>query len=483
MSKFPDPEAWRVDSSGCPIPQRPSGLLEGRAAVLRLKTIANHVAASQEPAVIAEEPATLRGLDDLPGPRSTNTRAYDAGVHRYLNSLHLKFGDIFKVLHSGQLLVVVRDKERVTTLLTSDKFVKCGTKGLSSNKVNYVMNLIQPMMPTQTPFNFRDHLEHQEQAAHEELRSFFLRPEVFQTEWETQALNVIETIQAGDMDVQRLCFILFERLVITILAGDQVQQACDAAGSAFRLTFEYFVQRYTTGGSSYTVSPADEMAMDKLEAAAERVVSAVFSAENSKTPSLLFEMKAKDIPQDVIIATVVNLISTAVEAPASAMARTLQELAFNRSLQEDMRHASGEHLQDMTLEALRRFAPATLVMREAVADVVLGDVMLPKGTIVGICIPAVHACPAHFSQPEAFLSDRGLDFNPDKMFLTFSGGKRACLGRYFAVEMLQIGMSMLVKRFQLLPVEEYRKNSDFPKFMEWSTEGIRLKLVVRAPRD
>jgi len=469
---------------------------QGATPVARLNVYAGHVSAgftsasdgsravagAQPQATVSEQPSL--SVEELPGPRSTNTRAFNAGVHRYLCGLHDKFGDIFKVVHEGKQLVVVRDQLRVHQLLTSNSFGKTGgaSSDLSTDKIDYVMNLIQPMLGTRTPFFNTHKLDREDRSTTtEDWDDFFHHPEGFLTLWESQASAFLDSLPTGDQDVQALCFKLFERLVMTIMAGDKVDQACEAAGSAFRLVFDYFVQRYTTGGASYSISPADEMAMDKLHAVAERCVKVVLSGEASRSPSLLWEMKRKDCSEEVIVATLVNCMVAAVETPASAMARTLQELAFNRGLQENMRHASGEHLANMTMEALRKFAPATLLMREALEDVDCGGVSMPKGTVCGICVPAVHKCPQHFSQPDLFTSDRSLSFDAQGMFLTFSTGPRGCKGKYFAVEMMQIALSQFTQRFQLMPIEEYTKQSDFPKFVEWAVDGIYLKLLPRRP--
>ena len=47
-------------------------------------------------------------------------------------------------------------------------------------------------------------------------------------------------------------------------------------------------------------------------------------------------------------------------------------------------------VNDCTMEALRLFAPATLVQRVATAPTTLGGYELPAGTVVGICVTAVH---------------------------------------------------------------------------------------------
>jgi len=466
-------EWFDVSKMRCPVSPHDKGKS-------RIGVLSAHVTGGMAQRMEPSEGLFLR-VQDLPGPRATNTRAYDAGVHRYLGELHEKFGDIFKVMHEGKQLIVVRDKIRVNMLLTSELFGKTWAgNGLSTSKVEYVMNLIQPMLASKSPFHLTDN-GGKEDLMRKELKKFFIRPEVYKKVWESQAEEMFKNMDADTTDVQPLCFNIFEEFVMSILAGERVQEACAEAGPAFREAFDYFVDRYTTGGHSYTITPEDEEVMEKLRDASERSTLKVFEGEApsaSSVPSLLWEMKLKGFSQEVITATMVNVMIAAVEAPASAMARTLQELAFNRSLQEDVRHASGDHLEALTMEALRRFAPATLVLREALADVVLGDVLLPKGTVVGICISAVHECPAHFTQATTFLADRELDLN-SKMFLTFSGGPRGCLGKYFAVQMLQIALSQFAKRFYLMPTEEYVQDSDFPKFMEWSTEGIMLKLLER----
>ena len=118
-------------------------------------------------------------------------------------------------------------------------------------------------------------------------------------------------------------------------------------------------------------------------------------------------------------------------------------------------------LTSVIYESLRLFPPiGQLVNRKASADTLLGgEVAVPKGTYLGYNCYSTNRDPAAWG-PEADVFDptRWGD-NPVAIqkqyrlrraraqFISFHGGRRACLGEKFAVLQMRITLVTLVKAF------------------------------------
>ncbi|APR81288.1 cytochrome P450 [Minicystis rosea] len=88
-------------------------------------------------------------------------------------------------------------------------------------------------------------------------------------------------------------------------------------------------------------------------------------------------------------------------------------------------------------EAMRLYPPIYLFGRQAANDVRIGDVDLPKGTIVLVSAYALHRRPELWPDPERFDPSR---FEPQAehrrhrlAYLPFSAGPRTCIGNHFAM--------------------------------------------------
>ena len=88
-------------------------------------------------------------------------------------------------------------------------------------------------------------------------------------------------------------------------------------------------------------------------------------------------------------------------------------------------------------EAMRLYPPVYAMGREAVEEVDLGPVLLPKGAIVVMSQWVVHRDPRWYRDPEAFRPERWLDHsldgNPKFAYFPFGGGPRLCIGNHFAM--------------------------------------------------
>ncbi|XP_072998294.1 cytochrome P450 714C2-like isoform X2 [Typha latifolia] len=104
-------------------------------------------------------------------------------------------------------------------------------------------------------------------------------------------------------------------------------------------------------------------------------------------------------------------------------------------------------------ETLRLYPPASLITREALQDIKLGNIYTPKGTIVQIPSAMLHY------DPEVWGPDAN-EFNPDRfargiagackaphMYIPFGLGIRTCAGQNMAMVELKIILSLLLTKF------------------------------------
>jgi cytochrome P450 len=88
-------------------------------------------------------------------------------------------------------------------------------------------------------------------------------------------------------------------------------------------------------------------------------------------------------------------------------------------------------------EAMRLYPPVYAMGREAIEEVDLGAVVLPKGAIVLMAQWVVHRDPRWYRDPEVFRPERWLDHsldeNPKFAYFPFGGGPRVCIGNHFAM--------------------------------------------------
>lgn len=99
-------------------------------------------------------------------------------------------------------------------------------------------------------------------------------------------------------------------------------------------------------------------------------------------------------------------------------------------------------------EAMRLYPPSTgLITRVAQKDLKLGEVAIPKGTLVVVPIWHLHHDARSFPEPLAFQPDRfmpGAASFPRGGYLPFGAGPHVCLGQHFAaIEMALIAARLL----------------------------------------
>ena len=109
------------------------------------------------------------------------------------------------------------------------------------------------------------------------------------------------------------------------------------------------------------------------------------------------------------------------------------------------------YLTQVINESMRLYPPAWITDRVALEDDQVGDLEIPKGTVVVPFIYGIHHEERIWEEPEAFRPER---FSPEQKkvqppftFLPFGGGPRLCIGNSFAMMEMQLLLASWLRRF------------------------------------
>ncbi len=104
-------------------------------------------------------------------------------------------------------------------------------------------------------------------------------------------------------------------------------------------------------------------------------------------------------------------------------------------------------------ETLRRYPPAWMVDRVALADDQYNGLIIPKGTLFSLYFYGLHHDASHWPDPEEFRPAR---FAPGAVppltpgaYVPFGGGPRLCIGMQFALTEMQLVTLELLRQFEL----------------------------------
>lgn len=450
-----------------------------------------------------------------------DTAALAKDRHRHLLSLHDKYGDSFVYPYNGTDVLFARGPSAIRMVLNSRDFGKVWQADSGNTALNaqtetehavYVHNLVQPLLPDPIFGKKGSHKSDRRTL----LQPFFSNPAMFAKGFEASFEAMLSKWNADkEVDALKISHDLLRVGLYYALAGDACGSLDKLTTAAFENALQYFVGRYQDPDHNPDPTSEDQMMMSKLREASEQFVAEFRKAQRvssseekgcseEKAPFMLGLMLDAGCTDAEMAAILVNVVIAGAEAPASALAHTLQELAAQPLLQQRLRDemrtagcsspsASAAELLDSlpfgkacVLEGLRLFAPATLVKRQALSDVVVDGFAVPSGTVVEICVTAAHNDEKQFANPSVYDPDRvglasaGIIAGKDRCFMPFSGGRRGCPGRAVALTMMRIALAGVLQRFELLPVAGKRRAVDetvrVSKFVEWPSAGIPIKL-------
>ena len=108
------------------------------------------------------------------------------------------------------------------------------------------------------------------------------------------------------------------------------------------------------------------------------------------------------------------------------------------------------YLEMVVKESMRMHPSVWSYMREPIADYRIGDVVLPKGSLVFICVYAVHRDARNFQDPDVFRPERFEKESEKKIprgaYVPFAAGPRVCLGKTFAMMEARLVLGTLLQR-------------------------------------
>ena len=459
----------------------------------------------------------------IPGPAATDAVAYNSRNHQYLLELHEEYGDIFALDVSSMAraatdygaatkrVVFAREPGTVRSVLQSDhQFAKTwDAEDQGTESVDYVHNLVQPMLGG-TVFN-----QQGEGGAHQgrlTLKPMFSAAKDLAPGFARQIDRALDAWPTeGRFDALAMCHDLIRQALLYAIGGGSASTADAATEETFHEVLDYFVGRYSGATHDATVTAEDEVMMAKAKDAGMRIVQAWREEGSPETEdkTMLAVMAKAGNSDEEMAAMLVNAIIAGAEAPGSTLAQLLQELAFNPPLlaalqsETDAIAPAGtdvyavndklKYVEATVFEALRFFAPATLVQRVAIEDTVLDGYEIPAGTVVGLCVTAIHRDEKTYANPWSFDPVGRGKLNvyllkKENCFMTFSGGPRGCPGKHLGIMMMRLALGKIVQRFEVSA--SWRRAGDhlndthleargLPKFVEWWADGIPLEIATR----
>ncbi|XVE86005.1 hypothetical protein DITRI_Ditri18aG0001200 [Diplodiscus trichospermus] len=123
-------------------------------------------------------------------------------------------------------------------------------------------------------------------------------------------------------------------------------------------------------------------------------------------------------------------------------------------------------------EALRLYPPAAFVSREALEEMQLGNVTIPKGVCLWTLIPTLHRDPeiwgsdANEFKPERFSDGVSKACKFPQAYIPFGVGPRLCLGRNMAMIQLKIVLRLIISKFTFSLSPKYRHSPAYRMIVE-----------------
>jgi len=181
----------------------------------------------------------------------------------------------------------------------------------------------------------------------------------------------------------------------------------------------------------------------------------------------------KGMPDELILSESMQLLVAGHETSSNGLSWLLYLLSSRPDCLEKVRQEFDSVLGDAPLnysdvskfefttqvicEALRLYPPFWMIDRMAVADDRVGDVAIPRGSMVIVYVYGAHHAPRYWQNPEDFDPERFTKAN-DKTrtpctYLPFGAGPRGCIGGNYAMLQILMILGDLLRKydFQLTP--------------------------------
>jgi cytochrome P450 len=172
------------------------------------------------------------------------------------------------------------------------------------------------------------------------------------------------------------------------------------------------------------------------------------------------------LSREVILAEILDLLFQGHELTGDSMTWTMGELATHPEVLARLRQeldsvvgaagvrsshlAALPYLEAVVHEGLRR-RPSNFFTRvgQVKQPFPLGGYLLPPGTMVAVCYPAVAMREDLFANPQGFAPDHFLGKQPPAGACPFGGGPHVCAGKDLAVVVMKVAVATIVRKAEL----------------------------------
>jgi cytochrome P450/nitrite reductase/ring-hydroxylating ferredoxin subunit len=491
--------------ASCPVAERDSGLF---VDITALKPSSAPI-------------ATTRTVDDLPGPRPLplvgNLHQIEATRgHLILEEWSARYGSTYQLRMGAQRVVATAEPALIEDALRARP---------EALRRNANIDRILSEVGIRGVFNAEgDAWRSQRRLSTAALAQRHLRqlyPNIgtvaarLKTRWQESArggetLDIVEDLKRFTVDVTML--IAFGHDANTVgQADDVIQRELEVILPVLnRRTFAFFpTWRYVQTPSDRRFTRAFINLREWLDGLlAETRTQLKAQPERAQKPSNFIEAmltavdeNGKPFPDDVIWSNLVTMLVAGEDTTAFTIAWAIHELCDSPQWASELRNEADAVIGSMDVAAdvdavnrlvranavanetmrLRPVAPVTGL--EANADMALGDLFVPKGTLVFVLSRPAAVSDENFTDPLAFRPERWLDQlgGPHNVsaHLPFGSGPRMCPGRSLALLEIKTLLSMLYKNFA---VERVGVSSGVTERYGFtmSPAGLKVRLYSRA---
>ncbi len=439
--------------------------------------------------------AVLRSIDDLPGPRrwplaGNGFQIHPRQVHQDMERWSHRYGMLYRVTLGSTPMLIVADHELIgqITRARPDGFRRPSMAAELAAEMGGIPGIFEAegaQWRNQRRMVMQAFAPHAVKAYFPSLVKVAGR---LQRRWE-QAAAAGRTIDVGS-DMRRYTVDIIAGLAFgtdmnTIETGDDVIQGhldnilASIARRAFTpLPYWRYVKLPADRRLDRSVAAVRAATLDFVERGKARLAADPARAAHPGNMLEAMLTAAAQPDSGVTEAAVVGNVLTMLLAGEDTTSNSLSWLiylmrknpaALARAREEVLRVAPDlaactteqmdrlDYLDACAQEAMRLKPPAPYLPLEALQDTVVGDVQVPKGTLVWCVLRHNTLNDAYFPraaqfEPERWLAplEGGID---KKVAMPFGSGPRMCPGRYLALLEIKIAMAMLLANFEIESVE------------------------------
>ncbi|KAL3521344.1 hypothetical protein ACH5RR_019493 [Cinchona calisaya] len=123
-------------------------------------------------------------------------------------------------------------------------------------------------------------------------------------------------------------------------------------------------------------------------------------------------------------------------------------------------------------EVMRLYPPGAFVSREALEDIKIGHIVVPKGVCIWSLIATLHRDPeiwgsdANEFKPERFANGISGACKISQVYVPFGLGPRLCLGKNFALVLMKVVISLIISKFSFSLSPKYRHSPAYHAIVE-----------------